>query len=284
MGGSYRALTLALAVLFCGDCSRAVQPKLHTGLLQMLPEHATQPRNAECSAVKTTRVVGAPRYDRVRARNPPVGVAKVGCARNDKTDCGTGNKAFLIHSGFDLQSSRRYVQYFQQPFCDHVLYIQQCRKREEAAAISQSRSRNPRLDISQNNFPKGQSKSSGETSNLLIVDLPSFFLQLGNFLLSSPRLFFLSRHSRKLSSTYRKITPSCPGLSRGKSVSHRSYRRILEASYLQRSAQAQPPPPKATLTGVPESRFRQRPAPQQLRSDLFILCGNLPSGTDALFR
>jgi hypothetical protein len=47
----------------------------------------------------------------------------VGCARNDKTDCGTGNKAFLIHSGFDLQSSRRYVQYFQQPFCDHVLNI-----------------------------------------------------------------------------------------------------------------------------------------------------------------
>jgi hypothetical protein len=27
---------------------------------------------------------------------------------------------FLIHSGFDLQSSRRYVQYFEQPFCDHV--------------------------------------------------------------------------------------------------------------------------------------------------------------------
>jgi hypothetical protein len=38
----------------------------------------------------------------------------VGCARNDKTECGTGNKAFFIHSGFDLQNSRRYVQYFQQ--------------------------------------------------------------------------------------------------------------------------------------------------------------------------
>jgi hypothetical protein len=47
----------------------------------------------------------------------------VGCARNNKTDCGTGNKAFLIHSGFDLQSSRGYVQYFEQPFCDHMLYI-----------------------------------------------------------------------------------------------------------------------------------------------------------------
>jgi hypothetical protein len=47
----------------------------------------------------------------------------VGCARNDKTDCGTGKKGFLIDSGFDLQSSRRYVQYFQQPFCDYVLYI-----------------------------------------------------------------------------------------------------------------------------------------------------------------
>jgi hypothetical protein len=44
-----------------------------------------------------------------------VGVAKVGCARNDKTECRTGNKAFLIHSEFDFQSS--------QPFCDHVLYI-----------------------------------------------------------------------------------------------------------------------------------------------------------------
>jgi hypothetical protein len=29
----------------------------------------------------------------------------------------------LILSGSDLQSSRGYVQYFQQPFCDHVLYI-----------------------------------------------------------------------------------------------------------------------------------------------------------------
>jgi hypothetical protein len=65
---------------------------------------------------------------------------------------------------------------------------------------------------------KGQSKNSGETSNLLIFDLPSFFLQLGNFLLSSPGLFFLSRHSRLLSSIYRQITSSYPGLSRGKSV------------------------------------------------------------------
>ncbi|KAH0815080.1 hypothetical protein GEV33_007711 [Tenebrio molitor] len=52
-----------------------------------------------------------------------VGVAKVGCARNDKTECGTGNGAFLIHSEFDLQSSRRYIRYLQQPFCEHVLYI-----------------------------------------------------------------------------------------------------------------------------------------------------------------
>jgi hypothetical protein len=28
----------------------------------------------------------------------------VGYARNDKIECGTGNEAFLIHSGFDLQS------------------------------------------------------------------------------------------------------------------------------------------------------------------------------------
>ncbi|KAH0819258.1 hypothetical protein GEV33_003533 [Tenebrio molitor] len=110
-------------------------------------------------------------------------------------------------------------------------FTSRCRKREEAPTISQSQSRNPRLDISQNNFPKGQSKSSE----------------------ASP-------------------------------CSHRSYRRILEASYSQRSVQAHPSPPKATLTGVPESSFRQRPAPQQLRSELFILSGNLPSGTDALFR
>ncbi|KAH0816195.1 hypothetical protein GEV33_006596 [Tenebrio molitor] len=48
------------------------------------------------------------------------------CARNDKIECGTENRAFLIHSGFDLQSSRRYIQYFQQPFCDHVLNIYKC--------------------------------------------------------------------------------------------------------------------------------------------------------------
>ncbi|KAH0815972.1 hypothetical protein GEV33_006819 [Tenebrio molitor] len=51
-----------------------------------------------------------------------VSVARVGCVRNDKTERGTGKEAFLMDSGFDLQSSRRYVQYFQQPFCDHVLY------------------------------------------------------------------------------------------------------------------------------------------------------------------
>jgi hypothetical protein len=100
-----------------------------------------------------------------------------------------------------------------------------------------------------------------------------------------PQAFFLlSRHSRILSSIYRKITSSIPDSPEASPCPHRSYRWILEASYSQRSAQAHPPPPKATLTGVPESSFRQRPAPQQLRSELFILCGNLPSGTDALFR
>jgi hypothetical protein len=38
---------------------------------------------------------------------------------------------------------------------------------------------------------KGQSKNSGETSNLRIFDLPPFFLHLGNFLLSSPGFFYL---------------------------------------------------------------------------------------------
>jgi hypothetical protein len=45
MEGSYRALTLALAAFFCGGCGRAVHPKLHTGLLQVLLEHPTQSRN-----------------------------------------------------------------------------------------------------------------------------------------------------------------------------------------------------------------------------------------------
>ncbi|KAH0813543.1 hypothetical protein GEV33_009247 [Tenebrio molitor] len=45
MEGSYRALTLALAAFFCGGCGRAVHPKLHTGPLQVLPEHPTQPQN-----------------------------------------------------------------------------------------------------------------------------------------------------------------------------------------------------------------------------------------------
>jgi hypothetical protein len=40
----------------------------------------------------------------------------VWCARNDKTEC-------FCDSAFDLQNSRRYVRYLQQPFCDHVLYI-----------------------------------------------------------------------------------------------------------------------------------------------------------------
>ncbi|KAH0814650.1 hypothetical protein GEV33_008141 [Tenebrio molitor] len=131
-----------------------------------------------------------------------------------------------------------------------------CRKREKQLQ-SRSRSReHPRLDISLNNFPR---KARVKT-----------------------QAFFLSRHSRLLSSFYRQITSSYPGLPRDKSV-------ILqelppEASYLQGSAQAQSSPPKPTLTGVPESSFRQRPAPQQLRSELFILSGNLPSETDDLFR
>jgi hypothetical protein len=36
---------LALAVFSCGDRGQAVHPKLSTGLLQVLPEHAKQPRN-----------------------------------------------------------------------------------------------------------------------------------------------------------------------------------------------------------------------------------------------
>jgi hypothetical protein len=90
---------------------------------------------------------------------------------------------------------------------------------EEAATISQPQSRNPRLDISQNNFPKGQSKSSGETSNLLIVDLPSFFLQLGNFLLSSPGLFSLISSFSHIIFDLPQNNVFDPGLSRGKSVS-----------------------------------------------------------------
>jgi hypothetical protein len=125
----------------------------------------------------------------------------------------------------------------------------------------------PRRDISLHEFPeKDHSKNSGETSNLLIFDLPPFFLHLSNFLLSSPGLFFFSSLS-----LFIFFLPSIPSSYRGlpRGNSYRSYRRILEASYLQPSAQAQSSPPKLTLTGVPESSFRQRPAPQQLRSDLF---------------
>jgi hypothetical protein len=57
------------------------------------------------------------------SRSAEVGVAKVGCSRNDKTKRGKGKRTFLIHSGFDLKSSRSYVRYLQHPFCDHVLYI-----------------------------------------------------------------------------------------------------------------------------------------------------------------
>jgi hypothetical protein len=32
-------------------------------------------------------------------------------------------QGFFDSLGFDLQRSRRYVRYSQQPFCDHVLYI-----------------------------------------------------------------------------------------------------------------------------------------------------------------
>ncbi|KAH0808776.1 hypothetical protein GEV33_014014 [Tenebrio molitor] len=39
------AHTLAVAVFVYGDCGRAVHPKLHTGPLQVLPDHPTQPRN-----------------------------------------------------------------------------------------------------------------------------------------------------------------------------------------------------------------------------------------------
>ncbi|KAH0821636.1 hypothetical protein GEV33_001155 [Tenebrio molitor] len=43
--GLSKAHTLAVAVFLCGDCGRAVHPKLHTGLLQVLLEHPTQSRN-----------------------------------------------------------------------------------------------------------------------------------------------------------------------------------------------------------------------------------------------
>jgi hypothetical protein len=68
MDGSFGALTLALVVSFCGDCGRAVHPRLHTGAVT----GATRTCNAtpECSALKTMPVVGAPRHDRVRGKKP----------------------------------------------------------------------------------------------------------------------------------------------------------------------------------------------------------------------
>ncbi|KAH0821597.1 hypothetical protein GEV33_001194 [Tenebrio molitor] len=64
-----------------------------------------------------------------------VGVAKLGCPKNDKTKCGTGNEAFLIHSGFDLQTNRSYVQYFLQLFLwPRVLQLQGAFAAGEATA------------------------------------------------------------------------------------------------------------------------------------------------------
>jgi hypothetical protein len=126
-----------------------------------------------------------------------------------------------------------------------------CRKREKQLE-SRSRSReHPRLSISLNNFPrKGRVKTQVRPPTFLSSTFLLFFFIWVIFYCLS-QAFFLSRHSRFLSSFYR------------------SYRRILEASYLERSAQAQSSPPELTLTGVPESSFRQRLAPQQLRSELF---------------
>jgi hypothetical protein len=104
------------------------------------------------------------------------------------------------------------------------------------------------MDISQKISRKARVKAQVRPPTFLSSTFRLFFFSWVIFYCLPQAFFFLSRHSRKLSSTYRKITPSCPGLSRGKSVSHRSYRRILEASNSQRSAQAHPPPPKATLT------------------------------------
>jgi hypothetical protein len=124
----------------------------------------------------------------------------------------------------------------------------------------------PRQDISVHEFlEKGQSKNLGETSNLLIFDLPPFFLHLGNFLLSSPGLFFFS----SLSLIIFSLPSNTVFVSRTPKRQVRDPTGViagsLRPSYLQRSAQAQSSPPKLTLTGVPESSFRQRSAPQQLR-------------------
>jgi hypothetical protein len=68
MDGSYRALTLALAVSFCGDWGRTVHPKLHIGAVTGATR--TCEATPECNALKMTPVVGAPRHDRVSGRKP----------------------------------------------------------------------------------------------------------------------------------------------------------------------------------------------------------------------
>jgi hypothetical protein len=64
MEGSYQALTLAVAVFFCDRASQTAHGAVTS---------ATRPSNAtpERSALKTTPVIGAPRHDRARGRNPP---------------------------------------------------------------------------------------------------------------------------------------------------------------------------------------------------------------------
>jgi hypothetical protein len=93
-----------------------------------------------------------------------------------------------------------------------------CRKREKQLE-SRSRSReHPRLGISLNNFPrKGRVKTQVRPPTFLSSTFLLFFFIWVIFYCLS-QAFFLSRHSRFLSSFYRQVPSSYPGLSRGKSV------------------------------------------------------------------
>jgi hypothetical protein len=101
----------------------------------------------------------------------------------------------------------------------------------KAATIPKSQLKTPTTRHLPEQFPeKGQSKNSGETSNLHIFDLPPFFLHPGNFLLSSPGLFFyIVTLALYLRSTvkYRLRTPYSQEAS---PWSYRGYRRIPHRS------------------------------------------------------
>jgi hypothetical protein len=131
---------------------------------------------------------------------------------------------------------------------------------------------------------KGQSKNSGETSSLLIFDLPPFILHLGNFLLSSPGLFFISSLSLFIfvlpSNTV--FVPRTPKrqVRDPTGVTAGSLRRATYNAPRRRSPHRQSSPlpePRSPASGSDQHR-------SNYGQTFLILSSNLSPGTDDLFR